>query len=213
MRRRIAASHPLVLAALAGAALGLLTAVLLIRFGDAPGAGTERSNGIFIVASLPTRSWMNLVFGWGWWENRAAELMTMLTLNGAVWVVALTVLGRGMRRSAPFRWIALGGALAGTAVAILIRIVGFPVYGPYDGARGLIVLAQAPGIMLLSMNGYDTIRYDGTFAEDLYRPGPVTLLLFSLANALLAAGYLVVARFTWRWIRAPMPRRSPVAER
>lgn len=212
MRRRITASHPLVLAALAGAALGLLAAVLLLRFGDAPGAGTTRSSLIFIVASLPTRSWMNMVFGWTWWANRAAEFMTMLTLNGVAWAVALTALGRGMRRSAPAPWIALGSALAGTAVAVLIWIVGFPVYGPYDGARGLIVLAQAPGIMLLSLNGYDTMMYDGTFAEDLYRPGPVTLLLFALANALLAAGYVVVARFTWRWIRAPMPRPGPVAE-
>lgn len=209
MRRRVTASKPLILAALAGAALGLLAAVLLLRFGDAPGAGTTRSNHIFVLASLPTRWWMSTVFGWTWWENRAAELTTMLTLNGVVWAVALTTLGRGMLRSASIRWVALGSALAGTAVAVLIRIAGFPVYGPYDGARGLIVLAQAPGIMLLSLNGYDTMMYDGSFARDLYRPGPITLLLFSLANALLAAGYVVVARFTWRWIRAPMPRGRP----
>jgi hypothetical protein len=130
-----------------------------------------------------------------------------------VWTVALTTLGRRLLRSARTRRIALGSVVAGTALAVLIRIVGFPVYGPYDGAQGLIVLAQAPGIMLLTLNGYDTMMYDGAFADDLYRPGPVTLLLFSLANALLAAGYVVVARFTWRWIRAPMPRLDPVAER
>jgi hypothetical protein len=213
MRRRITASHPLILAALTGAALGLLAAVLLLRFGDAPGAGTERSNGIFIVASLPTGSWMSMVFGWTWWENRAAEFMTMLTLNGVVWAVALTALGLRLLRSARARRVALAGAVAGTALAVLIGVVGFPVYGPYDGVRGLTVLAQAPGIMLLSLNGYDTMMYDGTLAEEIYRPGPVTLLLFSLANALLAAGYVVVARFTCRWIRAPMPRPRPVAER
>jgi hypothetical protein len=213
MRRRITASHPLILAALAGAALGLVAAVLLLRFGDAPGAGTTRSNRIFVVASLPMRSWMSMVFGWTWWENRAAEFATTLALNGVVWTVALTTLGRRLLRSARTRRIALGSVVAGTALAVLIRIVGFPVYGPYDGAQGLIVLAQAPGIMLLSLNGYDTMMYDGTFAEEVYRPGPVTLLLFSLANALLAAGYVVVARFTWRWIRAPMPRLDPVVER
>lgn len=137
----------------------------------------------------------------------------MLTLNAAVWAVALTALGRRMLRSGLVRRAALGSALAGTAVAVLVRIAGFPGIGPYDGARGLIVLAQAPGIMLLGLNGYDTMMYDGTFVGGLFRPGPVTLLLFSLANALLAAWLVVAARFTWRWVRAPMPRPSPVAER
>lgn len=213
MRRWITASRPLILPALAGAALGLLAAVLLLRFGDGPGAGNTRSNRIFLVASLPTRSWMNMVFGWTWWENRAAEFITMLTVNGAVWAGGLTALARGMRRSARVRRVAQASALAGTAVAVLIRIAGFPVYGPYDGAQGLIVLAQAPGIMLLGLNGYDSMMYDGTFIKDIYRPGPVTLLLFSLANTLLAAWFLVVGGFTWRWIRAPMPRLRPVADR
>lgn len=208
MRRRITASHPLVLAAVAGAALGLVAAVLVLTFGDPP--GSRRAYAIFYTISLPVSAWLNFAT---WSFGKTALFLTVLPVNGAAWGLALAALTRRLRGSVRARRIAAGSALAGTAVAVLIWIVGFPVYGPYEGVRGLIVLAQAPGIMLLNVNGYDTMMYDGTFAEDLYRPGPVTLLLFSLANALLAAGYVVVARFTWRWIRAPMPRPGPVAER
>jgi hypothetical protein len=212
MRRRIALSHPLVVAAVAGAALGVLGAVLLLRFGDPPGAGFARSNQIFLMASLPTRRWMSMVFGWTWWENRAAEFLTMLTLNGAVWAVALTALGRGLLRSARLRRAAVGSLLTGTALAMLVWTVRVPLQGPYDGVQGLIFLAQIPGMMLLTLVGYDPYLYDGTEVGGLYQPGAVTLTLFALANTMLAAWFVAAARFTWQWIRMPMPRRGPVAE-
>ena len=208
MRRRITAPHPLVLAAVAGAALGLIAAVLVLTFGDPP--GSRRAYAIFYTISLPVSAWLGSLT---WSFGKTAVFLTVLPLNGAVWGMALTVFVRGMLRSTRARRVTLASVLAGTVLAVLVWIAGFPVYGPYDGARGLIVLAQIPGIMLLGLNGYDTMMYDGTFVEDLYRPGPVTLLLFSLANALLAAGFVVAARFTWRWIRAPLPRPSPVAHR
>ncbi|HYR12385.1 MAG TPA: hypothetical protein VEQ60_31650 [Longimicrobium sp.] len=213
MGRKRIASHPLVAAALAGAAAGLVLAALLLRSGDAAGMGTfTRSDGIFAAAALPARWWMGMMFGWVWRGSRASELLVMLALNGVVWTVALTALVRGLRRSARARWIAVESALAGTALAVLLWIVRLPELGPYDGARGLIVLAQLPGMALLTLNGYDTYLWDGTMTDGRYRPGPVTLLWLSIANALLVAATVRVARFTWRWMRTPLPRRRPVAE-
>lgn len=210
MRRRITASHPILLAALAGTALGLLGAVLLLAFSDPPGSGLlGRTWTVFYTVTLPVSHWLRPLT---WPLSLPAQILILMPVNGAAWGIALAALTRRLRGSVRARCIAAGSALAGTVLAVLVGIAGFPELGPYDGVRGLIVVAQAPGIMLLALNGYDTMMYDGTVVGGIYRPGPVTLLLFSLANALLAAWYAVVARFTWRWIRAPMPRPSPVAE-
>ncbi|HEX2210137.1 MAG TPA: hypothetical protein VHG93_20850 [Longimicrobium sp.] len=89
--RRFIRSHPLLTAALGGAAIGLIAAVLLLRFGDAPGAGTfTRSSRIFAAASLPAGWWYHLVFGWAWKGSRASEFLAILPLNGAAWAVTLT---------------------------------------------------------------------------------------------------------------------------
>ena len=56
--------RPLLVGALAGAAAGLLAALLLLRFGDSPGSGTfTRSNHIFALAALPARWWHGYLFG------------------------------------------------------------------------------------------------------------------------------------------------------
>jgi hypothetical protein len=210
--RRFAQSHPLVTATLAGAAAGLAVAMLLLQVVDSPGGTLTRSNRIFTAAALPVRWWIGMVFGWVWHGSRTSEFLIILPLNGAAWATGLTALVHRVRRSARTRRIAVGSVLAGTALAVLLWTARVPLQGPYDGVRGLIFLAQIPGMMLLDLNGYGPYMYDGTAIEGLYRPGPVTLLLFSIANALLAVGFVSVARFTWLWIRMPMPRRGPVAE-
>lgn len=211
--RRFIASHPLLTAALVGAGAGLLAAVLLLWPGGAlEPAAIVRANRIFATASLPVLWWHGHLFGWVWNGSRASEFLIILPLNGAAWATGLTALVRGLRRSAHVRRIAVGSALAGAALAVLVRIAGIPNVGLYDGVRGLITLAQCPGIMLLELNGYTTYMWDGGEIDGFYRPGPGTLLWFSFANALLVAAVARVARFTWRWIRMPIPRRGPVAE-
>lgn len=207
MRRPIDGFNPLVTAAAAGAAPGLLAAVILLALEDPP--GWPRSYAIFHAIALPVSFWLSHVT---WTLSRTALFLTALPLSGAVWAVALISLRRGLRRNATFRRVAVGSALAGTALAMLVWMGGISNAGPYNGVQGLMFLAQIPGMTLLALMGYDTNLYDGTMIGGLYRPGPVTLPLFALANTLLAAGLAAVARFTWRWIRMPMPRRSPVAD-
>lgn len=206
--RRFASRHPLLTAALCGAVLGLVIAVLLLYVA---GTGRDRYAWVahaFAKMSLPARWWHGMVFGWVWKGSREAEFLALLPLNGAAWGAGVTALARWLRRSSRARW----SAVAGTALAVLVWMVGMPVSGEWDGPGGLILLAQLPGVMLLGINGYDTYLYDGTWIDEIYRPGPVTLLLFSLANALLIAGIVRVGAFTWRWLRAPVPRRTPVQQ-
>jgi hypothetical protein len=211
--RRFASRHPLLTAAFCGAALGLMTAVLLLYV-----AGTGRDSYAWVAhafpkTSLPARWWHGMVFGWVWNGRREAEFLVILPLNGAAWALALTALGRALRRGPRARQIAAGSAVAGTVLAVLGWRVGIPVLtNDWTGPRGLILLAQMPGMVLLAFNGYDTYLYDGTMVGEFFRPGPTTLLLFSAANALLMAGAARVAGFTWRWMRAPMPRRGPIEQ-
>jgi hypothetical protein len=210
--RRLAASHPLVTAAVSGAAAGLLAAVLLLY---AAGRGPDAYAWVahaFPKMALPAQQWHGMLFGWVWNGSRQAEFLVILPLNGAAWALALTALGRALRRS-PARRIAAGSAVAGTALAELVWTGGIPEMAEdWGGPRGLILLAQMPGMMLLAFNGYDTYMYDGTMVDGMFRPGPTTLLLFSAANALLAAGAARVAAFTWRWMRMPLPPRRPVEQ-
>lgn len=64
---------------------------------------------------------------------------------------------------------------------------------------------------LLACNGYDPHMWNGAMTGGLFRPGPATLLWFSVANALLIAMLSRVAGFTWRWMRMPLSRRGPAA--
>jgi hypothetical protein len=207
MRRPLTPPHPLATAALAGASAGLIAAVLLLVFGGQP--GSRGSYDVFYTISLPVSYWLRHVTTT---FSAAALLLIELPLSGAVWAIALTVLAGRSRHDARAWRVAVGSALAGTVLAVLIGIVGFSDRGPYDGVPGLIFLAQIPGMMLLGLIGYDPYMYEGRVVDEFIRLGPVTLLHFSLANTLLAAWFVAVARFTWRWIRAPMPRRGPVAE-
>lgn len=211
--RRFAASHPLAASALAGATAGLAAAVLLLIVAGMPGtAGYAWAVHTFHDVSLPVRPQIYSLFGRVWPGSRASEFLVILALNGAAWGLGIAILARRLHRSVRARRIAASSEIAGAALAVLVRMVGFPMEERWDGPGGLILLAQLPGIMLLSVAGYDTYSWDGGVVDGRYHPGRVTILLFSLANTLVIAGAARVAAFTWRWIRMPLPPRGRVAE-
>lgn len=184
--------HALAAAALAGAAAGLLTAVLLLRM-DVRMAGHT-----FAVVALPARWWHGYLFGWVWPGSDASELLAILPANGALWAVALTALVRRLRRSARARRIALGSALAGTAPALGVWRVGLPIFERPGGLEGVVFDLQLPGMMLLAINGYDGHLYDGSVVGRQFHPGPLTLLLLAGANTLLIALLVLASGF---WLR------------
>ena len=107
--------------------------------------------------------------------------------------MALTALARRLRRSARARRLVLGSVLLGTALAVLVWMVRLPIYDYPGGLHGAIVHAQDPGRMLLAINGYDSYLYDGSVAGELFRPGPLTLLAFAGANAVLIGAFAACA--------------------
>lgn len=209
--RRFAASHPLAASALAGATAGLAAAVLLLIVAGTPGTAAY-AWATFHAVSLPVRPQIYSLFDWVWPGSRASEFLVILPLNGAAWGLGIAILARRLHRSVRARRIAASSAMAGTALAVLVAMIGFPETEPWDGPDGLILLAQLPGIALLTVAGYDTYWWDGSIVDGRFHPGRVTILLFSLANTLVIAGAARVAGFTRRWIRMPLPPRGRVAE-
>lgn len=202
MRRR-----PLLVAALAGAALGLLEAVLLLRFGH------QYTGAIFAVAALPIRHWQAMVFGWVGDGSLATESLTLLPLNGALWAVALTALARLLRRSARARRITLASAIPGAALAIAVGVVGLPIWES-AGLRKLIFEYQVPGMVLLAMGGYEPYDYGGTSVDEQLHPDAFTLVLLAAANTLLVALLVLASRF-WRDLARQAlerRRRSPASD-
>lgn len=195
--------HPLLLAALAGAALGLLEAVLLLCFGG------RNTGALFAVAALPARHWLGMVLGWGWPGSRTAEILTVLPVNGALWAVALTALVRLLRRSPRARRIMLASAVPGVALAIAVGFVGLPIWDGV-GMTKLIFEYQVPGMMLLAFGGYDPYLYGGSTVGEQIHPGAFALILFASANTLLIS-LLVLASKVWRrlgWRGLERCRRS-----
>ena len=211
--RPFAALHPLAASALAGATAGLAAAVLLLIVAGEPGtAAYAWATHTFHAVSLPVGPQIYSLFGWTWPGSRASKFLVILSLNGAAWGLGITILARRLHRSVRARRIVAWSEIAGTALAMLVRMVGFPETAPWDGPGGLILLAQLPGAALLTMAGYDTYSWEGTFVDGRLHPRGVTILLFSLANTLVIAGTARVAGFTWRWARMPLPPRGRVAE-
>jgi hypothetical protein len=211
--RRFAASHPLAASALAGATTGLAAAVLLLIVAGTPGtAAYAWAAHTSHAVSLPVGPQIYSLFDRVWPGSRASEFLVILPLNGAAWGLGIAILARRLHRSVRARRIAASSAMAGTALAVLVGMIGFPETEPWDGPGGLILLAQLPGAALLTMAGYDTYWWDGSTVDGRFHPGRVTILLFSLANTLVIAGAARVAGFTWRWIRMPLPPRGRVAE-
>lgn len=211
--RRFAASHPLAASALAGATAGLAAAVLLLIVAGKPGtAAYAWAAHTFHAVSLPMGPQIYPLFGYTWPGSRASQFLVILALNGAAWGLGVAILARRLHRSVRARRILASSEMAGTALAVLVRMVGFPETEPWDGPGGLILLAQLPGAALLTLAGYGTYWWEGTFVDGRFHPGGVTILLFSLANTLVIAGAARVAGFTWRWIRTPLPPRGGVAE-
>ena len=109
-----------------------------------------------------------------------SELLAILTLSGALWAIALSALVGRLRRSVRARWVTAGSIIvAGTTLAMLVGMVGISGTGPYNGATGLIFLAQIPGMALLTAMSYEPLMYDGEFVNGLIRPGPMALTHFA----------------------------------
>ncbi|HEV3051454.1 MAG TPA: hypothetical protein VGX50_14215, partial [Longimicrobium sp.] len=139
--RRFAASHPLAAWALAGATAGLAAAVLLLTVPGKPGtAAYAWAAHTFYAVSLPMGPQIYSLFGYMWPGSRASEFLVILSLNGAAWGLGIAILARRLHRSVRARRIVAGSEIAGTALAMLVRMVGFPETEPWDGPGGLILL-------------------------------------------------------------------------